>query len=385
MHRLIPIIFPLVQILAQELGPATNLSAIVNVTVFVVDANDNPPRFAESEYRVELPENVTAGTRVTQVHAEDVDTGMGGRIRYTQILGYLNTSLNLDAASGIITVSTNNHGFDREKMPEYHLYVEARDDDGIGNRAEVRNWWNFVLAALDPSNFRFFSSRASQVPLIIQLLDVNDETPTFEKSLYEFILTPDLKNFTVPAFIKATDADAEEPNNIVRYEIIHGNYENKFHLNEITGQLMLRESLMKRPKRQATKKEKPDTDVFVLTARAFDLGVPVRFSMTTVRIYPPESRARTVQFLVPGYSPDRKKLTESLSSMTGGRVIIQDVKPYTDNLNEVLSPGTTREEKSVVTATVIYDTDTVVDVAEIQKGLMQQNANSVVVHEDAVS
>lgn len=107
------------------------------MTVFVVDKNDNPPVFEQTEYRVELPENVTAGTRVIQVHAADVDTGMGGRIRYTQILGYLNTSLNLDAASGIITVSTNNHGFDREKMPEYHLYVEARDDDGIGNRAEV--------------------------------------------------------------------------------------------------------------------------------------------------------------------------------------------------------------------------------------------------------
>lgn len=130
------------QILAQELGPATNLSAIVNVTVFVVDKNDNPPVFEQTEYRVELPENMTAGTRVAQVHADDVDTGTGGRIRYTQILGYLNTSLNLDAASGVITVSTNNHGFDREKMPEYHLYVEARDDDGIGNRAEVRHRWN---------------------------------------------------------------------------------------------------------------------------------------------------------------------------------------------------------------------------------------------------
>lgn len=123
--------------MAQELGPATNLSAIVNVTAFIVDKNDNAPVFSQSEYRVELPENMTAGTRVAQVHADDVDTGIGGRIRYTQILGYLNTSLNLDASSGIITVSTNNHGFDREKMPEYHLYVEARDDDGIGNRAEV--------------------------------------------------------------------------------------------------------------------------------------------------------------------------------------------------------------------------------------------------------
>ena len=124
--------------MAQELGPSTNLSAIVNVTVFVVDQNDNPPVFVETEYRVELPENMTAGTRVVQVHADDVDSGLGGRIRYTQILGYLNTSLNLDASSGVITVSTNNHGFDREKMPEYHLYVEARDDDGRGNRAEVK-------------------------------------------------------------------------------------------------------------------------------------------------------------------------------------------------------------------------------------------------------
>ena len=227
-------------------------------------------------------------------------------------------------------------------------------------------------------HFRFFR----QVPLIIQLIDVNDETPTFEKALYEFILTTDLKNFTIPAFIKAIDNDAEAPNNIVRYEIIHGNYENKFMLNEITGQLMLREPLIKRSKRQTN--AKPDMDVFVLTARAFDLGVPVRFSTTTVRIYPPESRTRAVSFLVPGYSPDRQKLEEQLSDLTGGRVVIQDVKPYTGNLNGVINPGNRREEKSMVTATVIYDSDTVVDVSSIQKRLMQNNDQSIVAYEDAV-
>lgn len=221
-----------------------------------------------------------------------------------------------------------------------------------------------------------------QVPLIIQLIDVNDETPTFEKALYEFILTTDLKNFTIPAYIKAIDNDAEEPNNIVRYEIIHGNYENKFKLNEITGQLMLREPLTQRSKRQASKK--PEMDVFVLTARAFDLGVPVRFSTTTVRIYPPESRTRAISFLIPGYSPDRQKLEEMLKEFTGGRVLIQDVKPYTGNLNGVVEPGTVREEKSMVTATVIYDSDAVVDVAGIQKRLMKRNDQGIVVHEDAV-
>lgn len=94
-------------------------------------------------------------------------------------------------------------------MPEYHLYVEARDNDGSGNSA--------------------------QVPLVLKIIDINDNAPIFEKSIYEFILLSNLRNFTIPAFVKATDADAEEPNNIVRYEIMSGNYENKFHLNKYTG------------------------------------------------------------------------------------------------------------------------------------------------------
>lgn len=157
-------------------------------------------------------------------------------------------------------------------------------------------------------------------------------------------------------------------------------------LNEVTGQLMLREPLTKRSKRQANNSNKPDMDVFVLTARAFDLGVPVRFSTTTVRIYPPESRTRAVSFLVPGYSPDRQKLETSLGELTGGRVVIQDIKPYTGNLNGVISPGNQREEKSMVSATVFYENDKVVDVVEIQKRLMQSNdQGGIVVHEDAVN
>lgn len=74
-----------------------------------------------------------------------------------------------------------------------------------------------------------------KVPLIIKLIDVNDNAPVFEKSLYEFILAPNLREFTAPAFIRANDIDAEEPNNIVRYELINGNYENKFVLDKITG------------------------------------------------------------------------------------------------------------------------------------------------------
>lgn len=201
--------FIFLQILAQELGPATNLSATANVTVYLNDVNDNPPIFLAQSYDVELAENVTAGTRVVQVAADDVDTGAFGKIQFTAILGYLNTSLHLDPLSGLITVATNNHGFDREAMPDLHFLVEARDNDGVGLRVTV--------------------------PLIIKLLDVNDNPPEFERSLYEFVLSPSLNNFTSSAFVKAIDKDAEPPNNVVRYEIIEGNGNGKFSVNEETG------------------------------------------------------------------------------------------------------------------------------------------------------
>uniref|UniRef100_A0A1A9UX43 Cadherin domain-containing protein n=1 Tax=Glossina austeni TaxID=7395 RepID=A0A1A9UX43_GLOAU len=349
------------QILAQELGPATNLSAIVNVTVYINDVNDNPPIFSQPVYTVELPENMTMGTKVVQVHADDVDTGLGGRVRYTAILGYLNTSLNLNAETGLITVSTDNHGFDREVMPEYHLYVEARDNDGSGNRA--------------------------QVPLVIKLIDVNDEVPTFEKDLYEFILAADLKSFTTAAVIHAVDKDATAPNNEVRYEIINGNYDNNFALDKITGELTVREKVNFRTKKQISQARRRkrqslpinEPSMFILTARAYDLGIPVLSSTTTIRIYPPESRTRAVTFLVPGLNPDKSKTEETLSTITGGKVLIHEIRPLKpDELGAHNIPPSNNpdiKDRSVVTATVLYDSASVVDISQIQERLSQHNSS----------
>lgn len=78
-----------------------------------------------------------------------------------------------------------------------------------------------------------------------------------------------------------------------------------------------------------------DADVYTLTVRAYDLGVPVMFSTINIRIYPPESKTRSVSFVLPGHNIDRKKTEEILSAITGGRVIIHDIQPYNDDqLNE---------------------------------------------------
>lgn len=160
----------------------------------------------------------------------------------------------MDPDTGSITVAMGS-SLDREMAAQLQLTVNACDENGRGNTGTVS--------------------------LIVNLLDVNDNAPVFAKDVYEFMLNSDLTNFTTPAFIKvrlsvlntyhsqivyvhklvasgfirraqATDADAEPPNNEIRYELVHGNYENKFYLNEITGELMLRSPITKfRRKKQS--------------------------------------------------------------------------------------------------------------------------------------
>ncbi|KOX75004.1 Cadherin-86C, partial [Melipona quadrifasciata] len=343
------------KIVAQEVGPATNLSASVPATVYLRDVNDNPPIFDEVSYEVTLSENVTAGSRVIQVHATDKDTGVYGSIRYTSITGEGSEAFTMDSQTGYITVAMGS-SLDREVAATLVLTVEARDENGNGN--------------------------SGVVPLIVNLIDVNDNAPRFEKDVYDFMLNSDLTNFTSPALVKAIDDDAEPPNNVVRYELIHGNYENKFYLNETSGELTLLSPITKirrkkqssYEKRVATKftKDQRETQndlstvtanvdvdesstnnrnltketttevakkrrrraddpdaLYTLTARAYDLGVPHLSSVAKIRILSGAAmEARIMMFVVPGEQPDSTKTAETLAAITGGRVTVLETRPY---------------------------------------------------------
>nr|XP_031834415.1 uncharacterized protein LOC116427790 [Nomia melanderi] len=351
------------KIVAQEVGPATNLSTSVPVTIFLKDVNDNPPVFDQKIYEVTLSENVTVGSRVIQVHATDIDTGIYGDIRYTGVTGEGSKAFNINPDTGLVTVAMGS-SLDREIAAKLELSVEARDYNGTGN--------------------------IGVTPLIVNLLDVNDNPPIFEKDVYEFMLNSDLTNFTSPAFLKAIDNDAEPPNNIVRYEIIHGNYENKFYLNETSGELILRPPITKiRRKKQNTydtfgkktgegfvnnqgrppedilkgyndmienestmnarnktistlmdkavvmklisgrRKRDQDNALYTLTARAYDLGIPHLSSVTEIRIISGTAmEARIMMFVVPGEQPNSTKTAETLATITGGRVTVLETRPY---------------------------------------------------------
>ncbi|KAL6437555.1 hypothetical protein ACFW04_004177 [Cataglyphis niger] len=400
------------KIVAQEVGPATNLSATAAVVIFIQDVNDNSPIFDEESYEVTLSENVTVGTRVIQVHATDKDTGLFGSIKYTGITGEGSDAFTIDSDTGLITV-TMGSSLDREMAAQLQLTVYARDENGNGNTGVAS--------------------------LIVNLLDVNDNAPIFEKNAYEFTLNSDLTNFTTPAIIKATDADAEYPNNEIRYELIHGNYENKFYLNEITGELILRSPITKfRRKKQSVydkspkklhkdffqsehairgsiskttvfpdtinatenilneielkqkinkikksknrRKRRAEADIlYTLTARAYDLGVPHLASETKISIVRGTAmEARIMMFVVPGEHPNLTRTAETLATITGGRITILDTRPYVpDNKSGVTDNAVSMEGKRTIVIARVEQTEVGTPLVDVEKIRNTLAANGV--------
>lgn len=131
------------------------LSSTMDVTMVVLDVNDNTPSFSQNIYDIEIEENTLTGTDVIQVFATDADEGTNGQIRFSISGGNANTDFRIDSVTGAISVARQ---LDREARSSYSLLVQASD--------------------------RGSSPRTDQATVNIMLLDVNDCTPLFELSPY---------------------------------------------------------------------------------------------------------------------------------------------------------------------------------------------------------
>lgn len=164
-------------------------------------------------------------------------------------------------------------GIDREMISEYTLTIEARDEDGFGNKNVTQ--------------------------LMIKILDANDNEPKFLQTRYDTILNPDLVTFTQPLIVKAVDIDQPETlNSEVVYEIIGGNYQGKFYIHNTTGEISIKSPLTFE---KTTKFMPPYGDKsveimpnIILTVRAHDRGIPYRYSTVRVHIH---SKVRQLLFV----------------------------------------------------------------------------------------
>lgn len=195
---------------ATEAFTREKFFAAANVTVFVEDVNDNEPTFQQESYSARVVEDASPGSTVTGIHATDRDSPALTAMSYS-LFGNGAELFNVDSTTGIVTVAycgTPGSGncIDYESRQSYFLSFQA--SDGFGQSAVV--------------------------PLMIAVVDANDNAPIFARERYTAVIDEGSSKFEPPLRVKATDADATS---VLSYSIIDGNSENLFKIEPATGEV----------------------------------------------------------------------------------------------------------------------------------------------------
>uniref|UniRef100_A0A3P9PK52 Protocadherin-15 n=1 Tax=Poecilia reticulata TaxID=8081 RepID=A0A3P9PK52_POERE len=183
-------------------------TSTATVSIVVTDVNDNDPKF-----------NITLGTNFTvqeeqanlfvgQVRATDPDAGANGQVYY-RIVNY--PDLFVISANGSIYTK---RPLDRELRDQYSLIVEASD------------------GAVDP--------RRTALTLLVQILDIDDNSPVFSQQDYVVNVPENSPVGTVVLKLSAVDADLFSN---ITYRIKTESAMQLFSLNPITGELAVLQTL----------------------------------------------------------------------------------------------------------------------------------------------
>uniref|UniRef100_A0A8C0LP38 Cadherin-23 n=1 Tax=Canis lupus dingo TaxID=286419 RepID=A0A8C0LP38_CANLU len=201
------------------------------LTVNILDVNDNTPQFKPfgiTYYTERILEGATPGTTLIAVAAVDPDKGLNGLITYTLL----------------------------DLMPPGYVQLEdASAGKVIANRTvdyEEVHWLNFTVRASDNGS----PPRAAEIPVYLEIMDVNDNNPIFDQPSYQEAVFEDVPVGTVILTVTASDADS---GNFALIEYSLGDGEGKFAINPTTGDIYVLSSLDREKK-----------DHYILTALAKD-------------------------------------------------------------------------------------------------------------------
>lgn len=177
----------------------------------VVNINDNPPVFEEETYTKRVLENARYPEVIFTVKATDLDNDV---VRYS-ISGENSNYFLINATTGEIMVAQN-VSLDREKRSFYKFNVTASDKNlSVGTKIHK-----------------------TTVQAIVEVLDVNDNPPVFNKNLYSAVIPENVNVGTMIIKLQATDLDLGLSGE-VQYQIVEQSEAvNFFKINPDTGEIV---------------------------------------------------------------------------------------------------------------------------------------------------
>ncbi|XP_058268067.1 protocadherin alpha-2-like [Hemibagrus wyckioides] len=157
-------------------------SGTLDITIYVLDINDNNPIFSKPLYKVKIEENAPFGTKILTVTATDSDEGINGEINYSLVDQNENSASDLffiNIVTGEITIKGN---IDYEETPAIELRVQAQD--------------------------KSVSPKHTNCKVLIEVVDVNDNAPEISVTLLMSSVSEDIKPGTDVALITVSDKDS---------------------------------------------------------------------------------------------------------------------------------------------------------------------------------
>nr|XP_046262318.1 protocadherin alpha-5-like isoform X10 [Scatophagus argus] len=216
----------------------SNPMNVHRIEVSVLDINDNSPEFIEQSYSLNISESMSPGERYLLPIAVDADTGSNTVKTYKLSQ---NDHFSLDVQSG------GEHGVSAELVLQKALDREKQ--------AVIK----LILTAVDGGK----PTRSGTLQINVNVIDANDNTPVFTKSLYKVRVSENAAHGTVVTKLNATDLDEGLNGKIVYSLIKRGNIDpsNIFDLNAETGEITVKGTL-----------DYEDTPAYEVRVQAMDQG-----------------------------------------------------------------------------------------------------------------
>ncbi|XP_025754577.1 protocadherin alpha-3 isoform X5 [Oreochromis niloticus] len=167
---------------------AVTVEAVINeplmlyrIEINILDVNDNFPHFIAKSQNIDIPESTLPGIKFPLLQAYDADVGKNGINTY-RLSSNEHFSLAISkSGESISTELMLQKVLDREKEPLIKLTLTALDDGS--------------------------PPKSGTSDIMINVLDINDNTPVFAKSLYKVRVFENVPIGTTVLTLNATDAD----------------------------------------------------------------------------------------------------------------------------------------------------------------------------------
>ncbi|XP_054840715.1 protocadherin gamma-B5-like isoform X2 [Eublepharis macularius] len=244
------------------------------VNVRVLDENDNSPEVNLASLFSPVPEGSPSGTLIALINVNDKDTGDNGKV---------SCRIQNDLPFKLLSSSNNfyklmlDRALDRERTPGYNITITATDHGTL--------------------------PLSTQKIISLQISDVNDNSPTFEKPSYSIYVPENNPSGASIFSLNALDPDVDQ-NSRITYSILHSNIEelpisSYISINSETGALYAQRSFDYEQFRE-----------FQLQVKAQDGGSPPLSSNVTVRVFILDQNDNSPRILSPSQEAKGSALFE---------------------------------------------------------------------------